>query len=414
MSTVTTSGEIVRPQASGSFAYRAVRSDGSVEQGLLHAQDRAAASGVLAGRGLFPLELRAIDASSPRALGGRRRIPAGELALGLRTLGTLLEAGLPVGRALWTFADVAPASWQPALPMLQQAVREGRSLAAALAASPLAFPPVTLGIVQAGEAGGSMARAVVSAAELAERDAAFRAALRAALAYPVLLGVVGSGAVALLILVVIPRFAAVLTELGETLPPATRAVLTAADIAQRLAMPSLLITAGGWLAWLRWTAAPAGRARWHALLLGLPVVGAVRHAAASARLGAAAAELLESGMPLSTALLHAADATGDAALRERVLAARERVVQGSRVGAAFAAERALTPVAVKLIQTGEESGRLSAMFAQAARLEALRAETFLRTVVRLLEPALLLIFGGIVALVAAALLQAVYTVRPGA
>lgn len=374
---------------------------------------------VLAGRGLYPLAVEPMGRDAARALGvrgalgGRRAVPASDLATGLRTLATLLEAGMPVGRALWAFADVAPPAWSPAVPMLRQAIREGRSLGAALAGAPIALPPVVLGIIRAGDAGGGLARAVARAADLAERDADMRASLRAALAYPVLLATVGTGAVALLVTVVIPRFAAVLMGLGQVLPPTTRLVLAAAAGAKLLVLPGLFTAALGLLAWRMWTSHDEGRSRWHAFLLALPLVGDVRLAAGGARVCIATAELLTNGMPLSGALVHAAGAAGDVAMQQRVLAARERVLRGERLGQALTAERAMPPTALKLIQTGEESGQLVAMLTNAARVEMGRAETILRTGLRLLEPALLLLFGGLVTLVAAALLQAVYSVRPG-
>ena len=399
----------IRDRMAGAFAYSAIGRDGSAERGVLHAADITSATALLAGRGLFPTDIRPAEASPLRV---RRRLSAADTASGLRTLSTLLEAGLPVGRALWAFADVAPAAWVPSVPMLQQAVREGHGLSGALAMAPLGLPPVVPGLLRAGEASGNIARSVSRAAELAERDAALRSSIRSALAYPLLLAVVGTGAVVLLVTVVIPRFAEVLLELGLVLPPVTRLVLTAAGIAQTAAVPAALVAGVAGLAWLAWVRSEAGRVQWHTLLLTVPLLGAVRMSGSGARACTAAGELLESGMPLSGALLHAASASGDMEITRRVLEARAQVIRGTRLSAALARQKALSQVAVKLIQTGEETGKLAPMFTQAARVESARAEQITRAAVRLLEPTLLLVFGGIVALVAAALLQAVYGVRP--
>jgi len=121
---------------------------------------------------------------------------------------------------------------------------------------------------------------------------------------------------------------------------------------------------------------------------------------------------LDSGVPVSAALVHAARASGDAALGARLLATRESVVVGQGIARALAVAGALTPTTIRLVQAGEETGRLSAMFAHASVLERDQADRRLHAAVRLLEPGLILVFGGIVALVAAALLQAIYSVRP--
>jgi general secretion pathway protein F len=381
-----------------------------VETGRIEAMSREAAAALLTARGLFPLDLRLVESER----GARHRLPAADLAVGLRVLASLLEAGLPLAKALGALGELVPASWHPGLPAITAAVREGRTLAAALRDSALQVPAVVLGIVEAGEAGSGLARAVRRAADLAEQTAATRSALRQALAYPALLSCAGLASVGLLVGVVLPRFAAILADLGQALPPATRLVLAAAAHARAGAVPALMIVALGIVLWRLWTATDAGRAAWHAWLLGLPLVGRIRHAAATARTGAALAALLESGVPIAPALHHAGRAAGDWAVASRLVVTRERVVTGERLSTALGATGAMTPTAVRLARAGEETGELATMIARAAVMEHERAAQGVRGLVRLLEPALIIVFGGLVAVVAAALLQAIYGVRPGA
>jgi general secretion pathway protein F len=216
----------------------------------------------------------------------------------------------------------------------------------------------------------------------------------------------------LLVTFVLPRFAAILADLGEELPRTARLVLAASDAARAGWLPALGVAAVLFAGWRAWTSREAGRAQWHALLLDLPVIGRVRRAAATGRFTAALAALLESGVPIAPALGHASRAAGDAAVAARVTSARQAVVGGAKLSASLEAEDAVTPTAVKLIRAGEESGRLAAMLDRAAKLESDRAEQMVKGAVRIIEPALIVAFGGIVALVAAALLQAVYSVRP--
>jgi general secretion pathway protein F len=335
------------------------------------------------------------------------------LALGLRVLATLFDAGLSAKKTLAAFEDLAPESWAPGVAPMQDAVRDGKTLADAFAASPLSVPPVVIGILHAGEAGAGLAPAVVRAAEIIERSAATRAAVRGALAYPALLAIAGSLSVAFLVGVVLPRFAAILTGLNQTLPRTTQIVLGSAAVARAAAFPALTAAGVLFVVWKYWTMTSHGRTRWHKLLLGLPFLGAVRRSAATARAAAALSSLLESGVPLATALTFAARASGDAAEESMLLAARELIIHGERPSAAFKRTTALTSTTVRLVRAGEESGQLARMFDHAAVLEANRTEQTVRETVRLLEPALILTFGGAVALVAAGLLQAIYSVRPG-
>jgi general secretion pathway protein F len=394
---------------STTYRYSAVLPDGSRTSGSVFAESRDQALVSLQDRGWYPVKVGA----ATRLAQGKRTIPLGDLALGLRVLATLLDAGLSVKKTLAAFDDLAPESWEAGLAPMRDAVRDGKTLADALASSPLKVPPVVIGIVHAGEAGSGIAPAVLRAAEIIERSTATRAAIRGALAYPALLAIAGSLSMALLVGVVLPRFAAILTGLNQTLPRTTRIVLEAAAVMRIAAIPALICAAALLVAWMFWTKTAHGRAEWHAFLFALPFVGDLRRSAATSRAAAALASLLESGVPLASALPYAALASGDAAEEAMLSAARELIVHGERPSIAFKRTGSLTSTAVRLVRAGEESGRLARMLDHAALLEATRTEETIRAAVRLIEPALILAFGGAVALVAAALLQAIYSVRPG-
>jgi general secretion pathway protein F len=390
------------------YAYRAAHRSGQLESGVLLADNAEAARDALYARGLFPVEVR--PAARRRPAGPR--LSTADLALGLRILATLLESGLPIGRALAAMDDLAPPAWQPALAAMRDSIRQGSSLAGAFSAAPVAFPPLVVGLVQAGEAGTGLAPAVARAAELTESAAETRRAIGAALAYPLLLAGAGFASVVLLVGFVLPRFAAILEDLGQGLPPTARLVLGAADAARAGFLPAVGTLVLALVLWRLWTSTDEGLARWHAALLSLPLVGAIRRAGAVGRFAAALSALLDSGVALAPALSHATRATGDAALTARILAAREAVVGGQGIGTSLAAAGAATPTLVRLVRAGEETGRLAPMLSHAGRIESERAERLVRSLVRVLEPGLIIGFGAVVALVAAALLQSVYGVRP--
>ncbi|NUS97110.1 MAG: hypothetical protein HOQ11_06860, partial [Gemmatimonadaceae bacterium] len=177
-------------------------------------------------------------------------------------LGDLLESGLPIARALAALDDLAPPSWRELLPVLRERIREGAGLARALGSAPVEVPSLVIGIVQAGEAGSGLAAAVKRSADIMEEAAATRAALRNALAYPIVLATAGAGSVALLVGVVLPKFARILADLGQALPPTTRLVLGAASMIRGAALPAAIAIALGAVVWLRWVATPEGRRAW--------------------------------------------------------------------------------------------------------------------------------------------------------
>ncbi|MEP6733831.1 MAG: type II secretion system F family protein [bacterium] len=392
------------------YAFRGIHADGRIVDGTVSAGSDAAARDAVQQRGLLPLEVTHRGSAKAR----RARISPRDLAVGLRILADLLAAEMPMGRVLAAFRDLAPNGWQAALPHLEQAVREGRSLARALADAPIEVPPLVIGIAEAGEAGAGMSDAMRRAAELTESSAALRSAVQSALAYPIVLAIAGTASVGILVGVVIPRFAAILADLGEALPPSTRFVLQASLVIRGAFIPFLIICAVALALHNAWTSTSAGRAQWHRWLLHVPGLGAVRWAGATARVTGSLATLLESGVPVRRAIMLSARAAGDAAVEERLLVAGNRITAGQGMASAFASTSALTPLALRLLRAGEESGRVSSMLSHASRLEQEHADRTTRTAVRLLEPLLIMTFAAIVALVAASLLQAVYSVRPTA
>jgi general secretion pathway protein F len=297
-----------------------------------------------------------------------------------------------------------------ALARVEQRVTEGSSLAAALQAEDGLFSGVTIGIVRAGERGVGLAVALERAAVELEVRAALLARIRAALAYPLLLAGVGTASIVFITAFVVPRFVTLLGDLGTSLPLATRLLIGASDALRHFGWLLVLLGVGGVAALGQWIA--AHRATWHAWLLELPLVGGIRHALATARVGRTLSTLLATGTPALAAIGVSEDAAGDAAIAERLRAARERVAEGASLSAALGATRALTEGALHLLTIGEQSGRLPALLEKAAELEEQEAERRLKVVVTALEPMLIVGFAGVVAFVAAALLQAIYGIAP--
>lgn len=384
------------------FRYEAARSDGGLVRGLLDAASEPAAAAVLSARGLYPLLVE----SSPVAA---RRPSRRAQATVFESLAAFVEAGVPLEKALHATERVVSGSLRDALVRVGQRVREGSSLGGALAAEGH-FSAVTVGLVRAGERGVGLGTALAHAAAQLEREAETEARVRTALTYPALLTIVGSGAIALIVLFVIPRFAALLSDLGQALPTATRVLL---GISAGVRSYGLVLGAAGvGLVVIAARAINDHRTVWHAWLLRVPVVGSLRLALASARASRTLGALLGAGTPALAALEIAREAAGDAAVATRIAAARGRVAEGQGLTAALEATGALSSNAIQLAAIGEGSGRLPVLLAKAAELDDREAERRLKTLVSLLEPGLILMFAGLVAFVAAALLQAVYALRP--
>lgn len=392
------------------FAYRALRPDGAAARGIIAARDHAAAMAALGAQGLFPIEVS--QQSSQRTGFLAPRMSAADLALGLRILSTLLDAGVPLRRVATTFDALGPASWSPVTRALIPALRDGRGLSAALTESQVGVPTAVIGMIRAGEASGAVAIALRAAADLCENTAATRAAVRSALAYPTVLAVTGVVSTSVLVGVVLPRFASLLGDIGQSIPPTTRLVLGASRAMRNSAPFVAAILVVIYLLLRAATSKESGKATWHAFLLDVPLLGQVRHAIATSRACATLGALLRSGVQMPQALEYASAASGDAAVAARLRQSRSSIIEGASLGGALDQTHAFTTAAIRLTRAGEETAQLPDMLSHASRLEGDRSAATVRRLVRLLEPTLILLFALAVGIVAAALLQAVYSVRP--
>lgn len=387
--------------------YVAAGVDGRLARGLVDAAGPGEAMSELLRRGLHPIEL----APAPE-VGARRPAPRRDLSILFRSLASLVGVGLPVDRALRTTAAALPAALRGHLAEVEDGVREGQSLSQALRRTRGLVPEGVIGMLEAGERASRLAEALDQVAAHLEQEAEFLARLRGALAYPVVLLAVGVLSLGIIVFVILPRFAVLLADVGQAAPPATRALL-AVGIAARAWAPVLPFILAAVLAIvLAALRRPQVRLRLAEALLDFPVIGPLRRTLVGARWLRALATALASGLTILPALRAAAEASGDPAIRERSLRAAARIAEGEGVTAALNAAEVLTPEALQVLGIGEGSGHLALMARRAAEVTARDGERRLQGLVRLLEPSLVLTFGCLVAGVAAALLQAVYALRP--
>lgn len=394
------------------FAYEAVDAAGRRTRGRLSGSTVAAVTRDLEARGLLALDVA--EAAAARDSGGgfgigRRR---GVLEF-TRAVAALLPAGMPLARALAAGVSAAPDSLRGVLESVRSKVERGDELASALAEHPRLFSPLYVGIVRAGERSGSLDGAFERLAEHLERDQELRSKLVSMSIYPILLASVGLGAVLILMLFVLPRFADLLENSGAALPATTAAIIGGATAIREswrllLAIPPLFLIL---LAWLRTT--DAGRRVASNLLVSVPIVGSWRRQALAANFARMVGELLSGGAPLLTALADARDCMSDPVARDETDRIRTRIREGSSLNGAIS-ENALFPAMLpQLVALGEEAGRLAEFLLKAADMLERRTERAVERMVALAEPAMIVLFGGLVALVALALLQAIYGVNAG-
>ncbi len=394
------------------FAYHAVDHSGRRIRGSEEAASSAALSRGLETRGLVVVDIVACDTDPGREPGvhfGRRS----EVLEITRALAALLQAGLPLPRALGAAAHLTTGEVKDAVDAVRARVERGDSLATALAGYPTLFSPLYGGLVRAGERSGDLSGAFTRLAEQLEREERLRARLLSLSIYPLILAAAGTVALCVLAFFVLPRFAELLRGTGAALPRSTALVLAVATTL-RSAWPLLLALAVGLplvLVWARRT--DDGRRAGARLLLRLPVVQGLRRQVLAARTARLLGVLLGGGAPLLAALDDAVECLSDPLARDEAIRVRSRVREGVSLNRAIAEGGFFHPLFAQLVAVGEESGRMQQFLLKAAEVFEERTERGAQRLVTLLEPAMIVTFGLVVAIVALSVLQAIYGVNAG-
>lgn len=359
-------------------------------------------------QGLLPIDI--VERSAWR---WQPPVRVGDLAILFRNVATLTESGVPVERAFAVSEALVAPTLASAISEIREELRRGLPVSEGLARRGDAFSSSIIGIVRAGERGSALAGAFSDAANQLEAEAELRGEIRSALAYPIVILLMGLATIGVLAGVVIPRFALLLSDLGADLPASTQFLLSGSAFVQRWGLLGIVLFGVGVPAAVHWVRSPRVRPAFHRGLLSLPVVGPLRHAFATARACRALGATLTNGLPLLQGLDAAADAAGDAEVAARIRRSRVEVAGGAPLTESLEQERAFTRAALQLVGVGEASSRLGPMTSRAGDVSALRAGRRLKTAITLLEPILIVGLGVLVAATAGALLQAVYSVRPG-
>lgn len=391
------------------FRYRAATASGELVEGVLDAADPRAAAEELRRRTLIPVSVEGQRATSG-ARAARWSSRADDVATALRTLAALVGSGATLDASLaFTARQAAHPEVQGALEEVRREVQGGHTLATALRERTATFGTLAPAMVRAGEESGTLDVTLERLADYLERARELRSQVRAALLYPALLGLAAVSGVLVLLTVVVPRFVNMLATTGGTLPLSTRLLVGMSRVVTGAWWVWLLLALGalGGLAAARRD--PAWRRRWHAWRRQLPIVGDIEQQVWVARWARALGVLLEGGTPMLRALRVAREGVDNVDLAARLDAGTARVERGERLSAALTG--VLPPLATQLLSVGEESGTLGPMATRIADTADREVQRRLRTLAGLVEPVLIVLFGGLVGFVALAMLQAIYAIN---
>lgn len=391
------------------FQYRAVTVGGALTAGQLDAPSQREAITRLRGQGVSPIEISAArpagSAQSKAEPGSKARMAVtktiGELAV-------LLGAGLSLDRALALAIENIehPATRTQVIALLAD-VREGSSLAGAMATRPGLFPPMAQAMVEAGEANGRLSEALQRLAETRERAEALRQLIATSMIYPAALGILAISVILLMLLFVVPQFESVFASAPGQLPDASLAVMAASRFLRNhgwLLLIGLVLVVMLLRAVLR---LPAIRVASDRLLLRLPQVGLLIVHGQTAQFARTLSVLIDGGVGLPQAMAMAQRSLTNSWLADAVGRVAGSMKEGGGLSAPLAAAGVFPRLVLGFFRTGEETSQLGLMLGRLA--DVLDADVRLRIqrLIGWLVPALTVVLGAAVAGIIAAVMTAI-------
>ena len=395
----------------GAFEYSALDADGRTRKGVQEGDTPRQIRQHLREKGWAPLsviEVRQREAKR-RSIAWQRGISATDLALITRQFATLVRSGVPIEEALLT---VSQQTDRPRLKSLLVSVRsrvkEGHSLAAALADFPHIFPDLYRATVAAGEQSGHLDAVLERLADYTETRQTIKQKMVVALIYPLLVTTVAILVVTALLAYVVPQVVQVFTSIGQELPLLTRLLIALSDFVRTYGMAMIVLLIVASIITGAVLRRPGPRRYYHQTLLHLPLRSRLVRGMNAARFSRTLAILVASGVPLLDGLRIAAQVVANLAMRRAVEEAASRVREGSALRTALERSGYFPPMTIHLIASGESSGNLEMMLDRAAGNQEREMEATVNVFLGLLEPLLIVTMGGIVLIIVLAILLPIF------
>jgi general secretion pathway protein F len=396
------------------FVYRAADRRGQTIDGVMEAPDARSVVERLHREAYYPIRVAPhAERRGWPTLGGSSRVRQRDLLALTQQLATLFEAGVPLDRALAILEELAPNQRVKVIVAdLLHSVRGGTSLSEALAKHhPRPFSRLYINMVRAGEKGGVLEVALRRLAEFLESRAAFTEAIVSALAYPLVITSVGAAAIVFLLTFVIPRFATIFEDMGQAIPLPTQILLAVSGGIREYWWVGAILVLAVVVGFRAWTGTPEGRLQRDRLVLRLPRVGELVRKIEAARFARTLGTMLKSGVPVMGAMGVVGEMMTNQVVGRAVNRVAESVKRGGTVAAGMSEQAHFPVLAVHMVRVGEETGRLEEMLLKTAETFEGDVRTELKRFIGLLEPAIILVMGVLVAFIVVAMLMAIFSIN---
>ncbi len=395
------------------FSYKATDNIGKTLTGTIEAVDRNVALANLRKEDLRPITLTIAGEKVQKGFDlnnifGKARVKTSDLVVFTRQLSTMVNAGVPILRALNTLQIQAESpALKKVLETIVKDVESGSALADAFAKHPTAFGDVYVNMVRAGEAAGILDEILKRVAAQQEKNASIRKKVKGAMTYPVVLLVITVFAFFALMLFVIPQIGKILKDIGgpdAELPLLTQVMLGISSFLQNqwyIVIAVIILAVAGTRRYLR---SPRGKAQFHAFVLKIPGLGSIIQKVAVARFSRTFASMMGAGVNVLEALRVTGRAIGNMSYQKALEQAVIDVQNGKQLSQALMNNKLFPAIIPQMLAVGEETGQTDTVLVKVADFYEEEVDTAINSISSIIEPVMIVFMGGMIGLIAASVL----------
>jgi len=337
-------------------------------------------------------------------------VKPGEIILFSRQLALLFESGIDIVTSLELLQEqTSNRSLKKVLGEVASDIRSGNPLSVALGKHPDSFPPIYCRSLSVGEQTGNLETVLRQMADYMEKEAAARKDIKNALKYPVIVSIVAVIVLAVIVIFVLPAFTSLYSLFDVELPLTTRLLLSTVGWLTDYGLyviGAIAITAGLTFVYVR---TPEGRLAWDKLALRLPLLGRIAHLSELSHCCRSMSLLFGAGLPLPEAMSLVIESSDNKVVKNVLADVRQDMIRGEGLSRPMAKSGLFFPLMVQMVRVGEETGNLDVTLLTVAQNFETEAEDRMRSLIGLIQPAITLIIGVVVALIALSLISAMYS-----
>ncbi|MBW1608886.1 MAG: type II secretion system inner membrane protein GspF [Desulfobacterales bacterium] len=386
------------------YEYTALDIKGKTISGIIDADSSRSALQKLRASKTYPVSIEEVHDTAaikaPKTFSVLRpftRVKPQEVSMMTRQLATLLGAGLPLVPAIAALtSQTRSQSFKKMLAKIKDSIVEGNSFARSLSLFPGTFSALYINMVTAGETSGALEIVLERLADITEKQQALKNRIRSAMAYPILMSLIGVLVLFLLLTFIVPNITSIFTDMNQTLPAPTLFLIRISDIFKIYWWIILIGIAAAVLILRRINKTVKGGYVFDKIKLQLPRLGLLTKKLAVARFSRTLGSLLENGVSMLPALGIVKNIVGNALIADAIEDASKEVSKGKGLGSALAESKIFPDLSIQMIQVGEQSGKLEEMLNKVADVFESEVEGSIMTMTSLLEPVMILMMAVIV------------------